>query len=224
MDTNALLALAQAVTVPALPELPAYRLTPANIFLVFFIMLGPLKVIGQFAVATRELAPAALRALAFKIFALSVAAVLLGGLVGSALLENWQISAPVLQLTAGLIFVLVSLQIVLSQYHEAPVTPTHGPNLMRLVFPVSVTPYGMAVVIVLLAIAADTNRSLQIMGIAIAVLVLNLLAMLAARFIVRWAGLPLQVLGAVLGVLQVALGLKILINALAAIGVDVITS
>ncbi len=221
MDTNALLSLVQVVTVP---ELQVYRLSAGNIFLVFFIMLGPLKVIGQFAVATRELAPAAVRVLAFKAFALSVAALLLGGLLGSRLLGNWQISAPILQLTGGIIFVLVSLQIVLAQYHEVPAVPAHAPSLMHLVSPVIITPYGMAIVIVLLAIASSTTRALQIMGIATAVLVLDLLAMLAARFIVRWVGLPLQILGAVLGVMQVALGLKILVNSLAALGVDVIPS
>lgn len=218
MDANALLLLAQAASVPGEP---AYRLSPANVFLMFFIMLGPLKLIGPAAAATRELAPAALRALAFKVFALSLAAVVLGGLLGSSMLAKWHIPVSVLELTAGLILALVSLQMVMAQYHEPPAVPAPARGAMHLVFPVSVTPYGIAVVILLLALAADRTRTLLVLGIAVAVLVLNLLAMLSARAILPWAGLPLQILGAVLGVLQVALGLMIMITALAAMGVGV---
>jgi multiple antibiotic resistance protein len=221
MDATPLLLLVQAASIPEAP--PVYRLTLAQVFVFLFIMLGPLKVIGPFAAATRELAPAALRALAVKVFALSVFAVVLGGLLGKGLLAKWQVSTPVLELAAGLIFALVSLQGVLAQYHEpsAATEPAGTPRAMHLVFPVNVTPYGIAAVILLLALSADSARMVAILAMAVAMLAFNLLAMLAARVIVHWAGLPLQILGAVLGVMQVALGLSVMISGLAGIGVDV---
>ncbi|MFC5577785.1 MarC family protein [Lysobacter niabensis] len=201
---------------------PDYRLAPAEIFLLFFIMLGPLKVIGPFASAAHGLSGPAMRMLAFKTFTLSVAAVIGGGFIGNVLLGNWKINSAVMELAGGLIFTLAALQMVMQQYDTAPVTKPAPPGLMHLVFPVIVTPYGMATVIVLLALARDASRDGFIIGIALVVLVLNLLAMLAARSVMRWIALPLQILGAVLGVLQVALGLKILIDALRALGVDLL--
>lgn len=218
MDMNALLQSMQAAAIPAPP---AYRIALPQIALLFFIMLGPLKVIGPFAAATRDLTPVALRALAVKVFVLSMIAVIGGGLLGSALLGKWQISAPVMQLTGGLIFVLVALQMVMQQYQETPAVDHAAPKLMHLVFPVSVTPYGIATVILLLALAADTTRMVEVLAVAAVVLALNLLSMMASRSILHWIGLPLQIAGAVLAVLQVALGLEILIPALAAIVADV---
>ena len=134
----------------------AYQLAPADIFVLFFIMLGPLKSIGPFFVATRELEPPALRALAFKAFAIAVAAVLLAGIVGSAMLRSWQISPPVMELAAGLVFLLVALQIVLAQYEPpASAPPKADASLMHLVFPLTVTPYGIAALIVMMALSAD---------------------------------------------------------------------
>jgi multiple antibiotic resistance protein len=199
----------------------AYRLSVANVFLLFFIMLGPVKAIGPFYMATHELEPSALRALSWKVFTFAVVAVLLAGLLGSSMLRKWQISTPVMELAAGLVFLLVALQMVLAQYEPAP-APTSAsakPQLMHLVFPVTVTPYGIAAVITLMALSGSLERSLQILGLAVAVMALNLLAMLFVRPIMSGIGMvTLQILGAVLGILQVALALQIMHRALVALG------
>ena len=51
----------------------------------------------------------------------------------------------------------------------------------------------------------------------VAIMVLNLIFMLAARRLLPVLGLVLPILGAVLGVVQVALGLQIINNALRAL-------
>lgn len=208
-----------AATATDLPP-GGYRLAPSQVFLMFFIMLGPLKLIGPFAVATRELAPSALRALAWKVSAMAAVAILLAGLLGSAMLRKWQVSTPVMELAAGLVFLLVALQVVLAQYEPpAPAPDTGGNPLMHLVFPVTVTPYGTAALITMMALSASPERSMVVIGAALAVMVLNLLAMLFARPILKWIGmLPLQLLGAVLGILQVALALQIMHTALTTLG------
>ncbi len=194
-----------------------YRVTAAEAFLLFFIMLGPIKVIGPFASAAKGLPGPAMRALALKAFAMSLVAVVGGGFVGKVLLGNWQIPVAVMELAGGLIFTLAALQMVMHQYDTAPAEKPTPPGLIQLVFPVNVTPYGMAAVIVLLSLALDVSRVGTLLVIALAVLVLNLLAMLVARSVIHWIALPLQILGAVLGVQQVALGLKILIDGLMAV-------
>lgn len=200
----------------------AYMMGTSEVFLFFFIMLGPLKLIGPYFAQTHALAPQAARRVAWKVFALAVSAVLTAGLLGSALLRKWQIAPPVMEFAGGLVFLLVALRMVLSQYDAAP-PPRDAegePQLLRLVFPVTVTPYGVATVIVLMALSADMARSLSVLGLAVAVMALNLLAMLFVRPIIRGIGvLPLQILGAVLGILQVALALQLMADALQAMGV-----
>lgn len=216
MSGMEMLALLQAA-VPA----QGYRMSTSNVFLFFFIMLGPLKLIGPYFIQTRHLPAARAKKLAWKVFALSVAAILIAGLLGSMLLRKWQIVPQVMQLAAGLVFLLVALQIVLSQYEplQASADPSVEPELMRLVFPMTVTPYGIATVIVLMALSADLDRSLSVLGIAVAMMVLNLLAMRFVRPLMRWTGLlPLQILGAVLGILQVGLALQLMVSSLAELG------
>lgn len=199
-----------------------YAVTTANILLLFFIMLGPLKMIGPFFAATRNLEPRAVRSLAWKVFIISVIALLLAGLGGSVLMSNWGISVPVMLLAAGVVFLIVALKLVLEQYE-----PTHPPPsaeepqslAMRMTFPVTVTPYGVAALIVFMSMSGELSRSLAVFSMAFVVMVLNLLAMLGARAIMRWIGLmPLQILGAVLGILQVALALQFIVEGVKELG------
>lgn len=191
-----------------------YVLSATEVFTLMFVMLGPLKIIGPFFVQTREQTPQQVRALAFKVTALAVLAVIVGGWLGAKLLDKWQVSEAVLQLAAGLIFLLAALQMVLAQYAPAAAAPAPG-SMMHLLFPVTITPHGMAAVILLLAHANDARRFFIVLAITLLVLLLDCLAMLGARALMRAIGpVPLQLLGAVLGVLQVALALAILLGGL----------
>ena len=52
------------------------------VFTLFFVMLGPLKILGPFAKQTHEMEAGAMRKLAFQSFALAIVAVLVGGFFG----------------------------------------------------------------------------------------------------------------------------------------------
>lgn len=202
-------------TVPQMLHVGAYTLGVSEIFTLFFIMLGPVKIIGPFFAATRSLPPPDLRSLAMRVTLISVVSVVLGGWLGAMLMMKWRISIPVMQIAAGVVFLLAALLALFSQYREPrPGDPEPaGANAMRLVFPVTVTPYGIAAVILLCASSHDATRMWTVMALALAVLVLDLLAMLAAGWFMRHVGpVPLQILGAVLGVLQVALAFAILVS------------
>lgn len=199
-----------------------YAVTTANILLLFFIMLGPLKMIGPFFAATKDMEPRDVRGIAWKVFIVGVIALLLAGVGGSALMGNWGISVPVMLLAAGVVFLIVALKLVLEQY-EAPHPPEAAGKpqslAMRMTFPVTVTPYGVAALIVFMTMSGDLSRSLSVFAMAFVVMVLNLLAMLGARAIMRWIGvMPLQILGAVLGILQVALALQFIVEAVKQLG------
>lgn len=198
----------------------AYLLSAGEIFTLFFIMLGPIKVVGPFFAATNDLDPRAARKLAMRICGLATVAIVLGGLLGDFLLTKWRISVPVLQIAAGLVFLLAALQTVLAQYQPSQIGST--PDNKHLLFPVTVTPYGIAAVILLLASIHDAQRGALVLAIAILVIFLDLLAMVYAKTLLRGIGpIALQILGAVLGVLQVALALAILLGGLHKIGFDI---
>ncbi len=58
------------------------------IFTLFFITLGPLKILGPFSQLTRETDEATMRKIAVRAFVLAVIAVVVGGLAGRALLGS----------------------------------------------------------------------------------------------------------------------------------------
>jgi multiple antibiotic resistance protein len=86
---------------------------------------------------------------------------------------------------------------------------------LRLTFPLVVTPYGVAVLIAVLELAMDDKTVASVYAMLIVVMLLNLLAMLFAREITRGPVLlVLQVIGAVLAVLQFGLAVQIIIRGL----------
>jgi len=189
------------------------------IFTLFFVTLGPFKLLGPFAQQTRELSPAALRGVAVRAFIVGLAAVIVAGYLGTALAAKWSISIPAIEIAAGLILLLVVVRVVMAPYEPPQALPPLPASSMaaalRLTFPLVVTPYGVAAVIAVLDLAVDGKTVVSVYVMLIVVMLLNLLAMLFVREIMRGPVLlVLQVLGAVLGVLQFALAIQIIIRGL----------
>jgi small neutral amino acid transporter SnatA (MarC family) len=200
-------------------------LDASQILTLFFVTLGPLKVLGPFVRMTHHLDQRVARGLALRVFLVSVCSLLVAAFLGRALLEKWGVSIPALLIAVGMIFFLVAIRMVLAQYDPEPAAITPLPEdpwaaTLRLTFPTVLTPYGVASVIALAALAMEPGRLTMILGLAVGVMALNLLAMMFARKIMRGVTLLLlQLLGAVLGVLQVALSIQIILWALQELGV-----
>jgi multiple antibiotic resistance protein len=91
---------------------------------------------------------------------------------------------------------------------------------LRLAFPTVVTPYGIAAIIGLLANSPEFDRTVSIVAMLTAVMGMNLVTMLYARRIMGGGTVVvLQIIGAVLGVLQVALAVQFMIRGLRILGV-----
>jgi multiple antibiotic resistance protein len=196
------------------------------VFTLFFVTLGPLKLLGPFVQRTRGLDDAQVHRVAWWVFVIASVAMVGGCLVGRELLENWGVSLAALRLTGGIVFFMVALRQLLEQY--TPVPPAAPEPLpaspaaaaAKLVFPMVLTPYGIAAAIALLASSPSAERSAAILGIAFAVMVADLIAMwFARRILVGFTILALQVIGAVLAVLQVALSIQFILGGLQALGV-----
>jgi multiple antibiotic resistance protein len=188
-----------------------------QLFMFLFLMLGPFKIIGPFVKMTQHATPEFTRQLALRAILFSILAVLVASFMGEKVMGNFGIPAPILALAGGIILFLVALSNVIQQY-SPPVeaadqpAPTLQMAFSPLAFPTIVTPYGIAAVIVFMTISPDLNTKLVIGGMVIGIMVLNLITMLLTRHIGKLLFLLLAILGAVLGVVQVALGLMIMIN------------
>jgi multiple antibiotic resistance protein len=198
-------------------------LGPAEIFTIFFITIGPLKLLGPFVQRTHGLDDAAVRQIAVRAFLIATISAIAGGFLGAVLLANWRISIGAMIIAGGLVFLLVGLRQLLDQYE-----PPHAPDAnmlalpasptaaaLKLLFPIVLTPFGIAAVIVLLALSTESGRTEIIVGMVVVVMLLNLIAMLFARkILVGVTIIVLQILGAVLGILQAGLAVQIILRGL----------
>lgn len=205
-------------------------LSPRQIFLLLFLMLGPVKILLPFVTLTRGVEPPLRRRLATRAILFSAAALAIAGLLGRTMLRNLSIPAEVLALTGGLVLFLVALTTVLQQF-SGPMRPPAaggGPALTEeelraaainpLAFPVIVTPYGIAATILFVEFAAgDPGGLAMLAAIVSAILLIDWVAMVFAHAILRWAGTALQVFAVVLGVTQIGLGLKVMLQSLSVI-------
>jgi len=192
-------------------------ITWGMIFALLFLMLGPIKLLSPFAAATKDCDGIFRFRLATRAFLFSAAAVTIAAALGQQMLDNFAIPVLVLQIAAGLILFLVALQAVMHQYDLArPPDRTEPPTLAHafspLAFPTIVTPYGIAAVIILIALAPTTEIRLMVAGVVYFILFVDWLAMLVAHIIVRWFNPLLLLLGVILGVSQVALGLQLMLG------------
>lgn len=216
----------EATTTLSRPGTPI-TFTLGKTFTFLFVTLGPLKVFGPFASMTRGQDKAFKRKLALTSSAIAATSMIIATTLGARILSNWGISTETLLLTAGVVLFLVALGPVLKQYaareperSAESVTPPSGNcsalAFSPLAFPTIVTPYGIATLIVLVRLRATSTTVAEILGLTALVLALDLLAMLFADRILKAPAVvsALAVVGAVMGVLQVALGIQIVVVAL----------
>ena len=199
----------------------------AQIFTFLFLMLGPLKVIAPFVKMTQGADAALTRRIALRSTLFAGVGLLFAAFLGEKFLASYGIPVPVLALSAGIILFLVALQNILQQFSfptpqsggVASPTPTLNLALMPLAFPTIVTPYGIAALVVFLAFSKDLQERLVIGGSVLAIMIANLIVMIMTRRIPPWLAVLLSILGAVLSIIQVALGLEIIHNSLKAMAV-----
>lgn len=214
-----------ATTVPALSSWSF-----AEVFTFLFVTLGPLNVIGPFMAMTRGESASTKRRVALDAFVISLVGVLVVTAVGAATLQAWGISIGALLLTGGAILTLVALRPVLAGYAptaDASQTEPRGATrdatglaFSPLAFPIIITPYGLALLVLLFTLHPITSGGLWILATAAAVLGLDLAVMLSADRIARIPRVDgaLNILGCVMNVLLIALGVQAVADGLQLIG------
>ena len=193
-----------------LPELPLKQ-----IFVLLFMMTGPLKVVPTFAALTASLPEADRGPIARKAVFLAMIALALAIFAGHFIMASWGASPQAVSAAAGILLAIASLQAILG---TASAPPQNGgesdPAISPLAFPTLVPPYAVGVLILFTSHFSETTYLLQIAGLAVCMTLLNWLAMTFAVQILRALGpTTLRVLGSVFGVLQLSLGLEFIFYA-----------
>lgn len=195
------------------------RLSLGMYFTAFFVMLGPVKLIAPFAHLTADLDSGAARRVALQGIGVACVGGAVAAVMGQRTLATWGVSRPALLLAVGIVLFVVALTSTMASYappNTAPrpaILPPHA-ALSPLAVPLILTPYGMATFILILAITHDLARQLVIFSLFLVIMLLDLGVMWFVRPIMRWGGGLLALVGSVLGVLQVALGLQLSLEAL----------
>lgn len=188
----------------------------AKLATLMFMMMGPIGLIPTFCALTGDATAKVRRTIALRAFGYACVALAIAVGIGAGVLAVWGASRPALVIAAGLLLGLASLRHILAApagaaARGAPAPATPAMALSPLAFPSIVTPHGVGVLITFVAYAPDSGIKTQILGVGLAIMLLNLLAMLSAHRIMRLIGpVPLTILGAVFGVLQVALGIEMI--------------
>ena len=189
------------------------------LFGLLFMTMGPIRAIAVFSkVGDRDDAPG-VRPLAFRAAGLVAAAFLMTVLIGNGVLTAWGVSYPILILAGGVVLTALSLQTLLAP--AAAPGPSRDPQAMpaaAVAFPGLFPPIAVSVPLIFSVPFPGWETKLGILALGGALIVVNLLFMLRSKAIIRAVGpVPLQLFGAVFGVLQLALGLQFIADALAMI-------
>lgn len=190
----------------------------AKLFPLLFNMMGPIGVIPVFAAVTAGFDGRTKRTITLRATLLALVALAVAVFLGAGVLEAWDIRRGSLVLAAGLIVTLSALQPLLMRppAPAAAAGQTLTPRELAvspLAFPTIVSPRAIGVLIIFVAFFPALEAKLAVFAVAAGMLLLDAAGMLAAGwFMARIGMVPLLVLGAVFGVLQVALGVEMVVN------------
>ena len=132
------------------------------------------------------------------------------------ILRGWGISNASLVIAAGVILTLSALRGILLPAAGASPPDSADPGTLAirpLAFPTIVSPHGVGVIIVFIAFLPSGLAKLTVLSVAGFILLLDYGAMRIAHWFMAKVGMtPLLVLGAVFGILQVALGIEMVLS------------
>ena len=206
-----------------------FELSWGDIFIFFFLTLGPLKAILPFARATRGTDLDFQRTVAWRATAIATVIALVVALLAPLVLRNWHVSSPAVSITAGIILFSQALRIVMqtppAPGSATPQTSPSPPSPAIAVFPVAIPAIVTAPGIAALAAVTvlyrhDLAHEAVVVALLLGVMVLDLLTLRNTEAILKHglAGV-LPVVGWVLAVLQASLAVQIVIASLRALEV-----
>jgi len=199
----------------------------AVLMTLYGILLGPLKVLGPFAVTTAKADEQLMRRIAFRAFGLSTGISLLLAVVGGFLMSRLNLSVGTLAITMGAFMGHWAVTNALAPPSQSPPSPPDDPSIAMAVIPITtpaiIPPQGVALLELSsnLEIQAHSHYGLVlVVGVIVGVMLLNLLFMLYHRSLIKFTGAIFwQVLGRLLAVVLSAAALQIILGGCRELGI-----
>ena len=196
------------------------------VFTIFFMLLGPIKLIPSFAGLTRGADARFKRDVAVRGTVIASALCVFVGLAGGTLLGKYRISIDALRISGGLVLLIAALQVTFRKGQSS--SPSSGtPTAIQLAaspvaVPIIVPPAGVAAILIFMMLAPQYPGMTQAVAICLAtMMVLDFLVMYFIDRVMKTPGLMivLTVLGSVLVFVQLGLAIQMILNALKHLGV-----
>lgn len=195
----------------------------AYVFVIFFLTLGPLKVIPIFNRLCYKTEPSFAKKLALKATIISSIILFAVAIIGKGILTKWDVSTAALFVAGGLLILMASLQMLSNFSLPKPLPPETEPYteenipaiaINPLTIPAIITPYGIVAILVATSQAGgDIKRQIIIFVLLLLVILLNWLGMIFAKAIVQKVNIiTLVIVGWIFAVLQAGLAVDLMIE------------
>ena len=193
------------------------------VFVIFFLTLGPLKVIPIFNRLCYKTEPNFAKKLALKATIISSIILFAVAIIGKGILAKWDVSTAALFVAGGLLILMASLQMLSNFSLPKPLSPKTEPYteenipaiaINPLTIPAIITPYGIVAILVATSQAeGDIKRQISIFALLLLIILLNWLGMIFAKVIVQKVNIiTLVIVGWVFAVLQAGLAVDLMIE------------
>jgi len=190
------------------------------IFTVFFLLLGPIKIISVFHRLMQWADPPFKKEVAVKASLIASALVGIVGLFGESLAVKYRISLDSVRIAGGLVLLISALKIMFPTAESSSPVSSKPVALQLAISPVAmpiiVPPAGIAAIMIFAMQAPKFQGAALVIAVALATMMaLDFLVMFFIDQIVKLPGLLLllQVFGAALIFIQLALAIEVLVSA-----------
>src|SRR5216684_1935608 len=189
-----------------------FGMTWEEIFALLLSAMGPVGITMSYMPIARALPPAMQRQLAWR-------TVLVGGVV-----QRFHLSLAVLLMGVGVTYFVLAIPMLLAGPSELS-PPTHIKEPLRLAIsplavPALISPLAVAVLFSVSAFVPSLTAALIFVGIAVAVLIIDLGLMLLSTCVAQYLTKPvLEVLQKIFGFILLTFGIQLVLQALAKLGI-----
>ncbi len=174
-----------------------FQLNYADIAVLFFLTLGPLKAMLPFARATRGADRGFRRSVARRAVVIATIIVVAIASLGPFVLSNWHVSVPAIVITCGIILFYQALRITTQTpagptgsvgQEASPAQPSPAIAVFPIAIPAIVTALGIAAIAAITVLnrhGHDLARQAVVIALLLGVMALNLLTLLNNEAILR---------------------------------------
>lgn len=198
----------------------------AFILTIFFMLLGPIKLIPAFSGLMKDAELQFKRSVAIKSVLVASAMCAFVALAGELLVKKYEISLSSLRIAGGLVLLIAALQVIFKKVPAVAPAPKTANATQLAVVPVAVPgivpPAGVAAILISMMMAPEYPGITKAVAIClIIVMTLNFLVMYFIDQVLKTPGLTiiLTVIGSVLVFVQASLAIDTITNGFADLGI-----